>query len=76
MKVLTGRKMEANVTNLEPEQQYEFMVLSQDQNGDGMFSKAFRYYTKRIYFINKIVIFSIVVCNYSIHLCKLSIKFI
>ncbi|CAD7080232.1 unnamed protein product [Hermetia illucens] len=38
--------MEATITNLQPGCEYEFMVLSQDQYGDGMFSKSFRYYTK------------------------------
>lgn len=38
--------MEATINNLEPGREYEFMVLSQDRYGDGMFSKAFRYFTK------------------------------
>lgn len=37
---------QATITNLEPGREYEFMVLSQDQFGDGMFSKSFRYFTK------------------------------
>lgn len=38
--------MQATITNLEPGHEYEFMVLSQDRFGDGMFSKTFRYFTK------------------------------
>lgn len=38
--------MQATITNLEPGREYEFMVLSQDRFGDGMFSKTFRYFTK------------------------------
>lgn len=38
--------MHATITNLEPGKEYEFMVLSQDRFGDGMFSKTFRYFTK------------------------------
>lgn len=37
---------QAKITNLQPGREYEFMVLSQDEFGDGMFSKAFRYFTK------------------------------
>lgn len=37
---------QANITNLQPGHEYEFMVLSQDQFGEGMFSKTFRYFTK------------------------------
>lgn len=36
----------ATVKNLIPGNEYEFMVLSQDQYGEGMFSKSFRYFTK------------------------------
>jgi len=34
------------VSNLSPGRAYEFMVLSQDRHGDGMFSKAIRVSTK------------------------------
>jgi hypothetical protein len=34
------------VSNLSPGRAYEFMVLSQDRHGDGMFSKAIRISTK------------------------------
>lgn len=34
------------VSNLSPGRLYEFMVLSQDRHGDGMFSKAIRISTK------------------------------
>lgn len=47
MKQLTRHMMEVTITNLEPGHEYEFMVLSQDRYGDGMFSKAFKYWTKR-----------------------------
>lgn len=47
MKMLSQHRMEATITNLLPGREYEFMVLSQDRYGDGMFSKAFRYWTKR-----------------------------
>lgn len=47
MKLLSRHMMEATITNLEPGREYEFMVLSQDRYGDGMFSKAFKYWTKR-----------------------------
>lgn len=46
MRMLTKHHMQATITNLEPGREYEFMVLSQDRFGDGMFSKAFRYFTK------------------------------
>lgn len=47
--------MEATIQNLQPGLEYEFMVLSQDKYGDGMFSKTLRFSTQRkiwnIYFI-------------------------
>lgn len=46
MRMVAKNQMSATITNLEPGQEYEFMVLSQDRFGDGMFSKAFRYFTK------------------------------
>lgn len=36
----------ATVRNLKSGNEYEFMVLCQDQYGEGMFSKSFRYFTK------------------------------
>lgn len=47
MKILSRHLNEATITNLEPGHEYEFMVLSQDRYGDGMFSKSFKYWTKR-----------------------------
>lgn len=41
-----NQPMYATISNLEPGSEYEFMVLSQDRFGDGMFSKTFRYFTK------------------------------
>ncbi|XP_075224945.1 borderless isoform X2 [Lycorma delicatula] len=38
--------IQITINNLLPGQEYELMVLSQDQRGDGMFSKALRYKTK------------------------------
>ncbi|GAB0089249.1 Protein borderless [Sergentomyia squamirostris] len=46
LKVSSSRSTEATVNNLEPGREYEFMVLGQDSYGDGIFSKAFRYFTK------------------------------
>ncbi|XP_055713087.1 protein borderless [Phlebotomus papatasi] len=46
LKVPSRSSMEATVSNLEPGKEYEFMVLGQDSYGDGIFSKAFRYFTK------------------------------
>ncbi|EAT33261.1 AAEL014457-PA, partial [Aedes aegypti] len=45
-KVNNKHILEATITNLLPAKEYEFMVLCQDSYGDGMFSKAFRYFTK------------------------------
>lgn len=47
MRILSRTAMEATITHLEPNHEYEFMVLSQDRFGEGMFSKAFKYFTKR-----------------------------
>ncbi|KAG4079404.1 hypothetical protein HA402_008096 [Bradysia odoriphaga] len=52
MKLLSRHLMEATITNLLPGHEYEFMVLSQDRYGDGMFSKAFKYWTKPIDFLD------------------------
>ncbi|XP_075152895.1 borderless isoform X1 [Haematobia irritans] len=38
--------MEATIPHLLPGREYEFMVLSQDKYGDGMFSKQFRFATQ------------------------------
>lgn len=46
MKILSRKITEATVNNLIPNKEYEFMVLSQDKHGDGMFSKALRVFTK------------------------------
>lgn len=46
MRILTKNVMEATIKNLLPGREYEFMVLSQDRYGDGMFSKLFHYSTK------------------------------
>ncbi|KAH0950984.1 hypothetical protein HN011_005222 [Eciton burchellii] len=46
MKILSRKITEATVNNLYPGREYEFMVLSQDKNGDGMFSKALRVFTQ------------------------------
>lgn len=46
MRILTKNVMEATIKNLLPGREYEFMVLSQDRYGDGMFSKLFRYSTQ------------------------------
>ncbi|XP_035721778.1 protein borderless-like isoform X1 [Vespa mandarinia] len=46
MKILSRKITEATVNNLHPGREYEFMVLSQDKHGDGMFSKALRVFTK------------------------------
>ncbi|XP_012265467.1 protein borderless isoform X2 [Athalia rosae] len=46
MKILSRKTTEATINNLGPGREYEFMVLSQDKHGDGMFSKALRIFTK------------------------------
>lgn len=48
MKVANKRKLEATVGNLNPGREYEFVVFSQDKNGNGLFSKAVRVWTKGI----------------------------
>lgn len=48
----------ATVKNLQPGNEYEFMVLSQDQYGEGMFSKSFRYFTKS----KNLFIYNICIC--------------
>ncbi|KAH8357021.1 hypothetical protein KR200_002319 [Drosophila serrata] len=46
LRVLDKKVMEATVQHLVPGKEYEFMVLSQDKYGDGMFSKQFRFQTQ------------------------------
>ena len=45
MKIVSRKITEATVGNLAPGKEYEFMVLSQDKHGDGMFSKTVRVFT-------------------------------
>ncbi|XP_070150036.1 protein borderless isoform X3 [Polyergus mexicanus] len=52
MKILSRKITEATVNNLYPGREYEFMVLSQDKHGDGMFSKALRIFTQPSKIIN------------------------
>lgn len=47
MRIVQKHVMEATIPHLLPGREYEFMVLSQDKYGDGMFSKPFRYPTQR-----------------------------
>lgn len=46
MKILSRKITEATVNNLSPGREYEFMVLSLDKHGDGMFSKSLRVFTQ------------------------------
>ncbi|XP_076629523.1 borderless isoform X2 [Colletes latitarsis] len=46
MKILSRKITEATVNNLNAGREYEFMVLSQDKHGDGMFSKTLRIFTQ------------------------------
>lgn len=46
MKIVSRKITEATVNNLAPGREYEFMVLSQDKHGDGMFSKTLRVFTQ------------------------------
>ncbi|XP_076238874.1 borderless isoform X2 [Calliopsis andreniformis] len=46
MKIVSRKITEATVANLNPGREYEFMVLSQDKHGDGMFSKTLRIFTQ------------------------------
>ncbi|XP_058803561.1 protein borderless isoform X1 [Phymastichus coffea] len=46
MKIVSRKITEATVANLNPGKEYEFMVLSQDKHGDGMFSKTVRVFTQ------------------------------
>lgn len=54
MRLVSQTRHQANITNLEPGCEYEFMVLSQDRFGDGMFSKTFRYFTTGEYKYKKL----------------------
>nr|XP_036225185.1 protein borderless [Bactrocera oleae]XP_036225186.1 protein borderless [Bactrocera oleae]XP_036225187.1 protein borderless [Bactrocera oleae] len=47
MRILQKNIMEATIQNLQPGHEYEFMVLSQDKYGDGMFSKTLRFSTQQ-----------------------------
>lgn len=47
MRILSRTALESTITHLEPNHEYEFMVLSQDRFGEGMFSRAYKYFTKR-----------------------------
>jgi DUF971 family protein len=47
IRVAKHRMLEVTIKDLEPAREYEFMVLCQDPHGDGMFSKSYRYFTKR-----------------------------
>ncbi|CAG2065687.1 unnamed protein product, partial [Timema podura] len=46
MKILTRGVTQATINSLDPGRIYEFMVLSQDKKGDGMFSKAIQIRTR------------------------------
>lgn len=46
LRILQQNVMEATIQNLLPDHEYEFMVLSQDKYGDGMFSKQIRFSTQ------------------------------
>ncbi|XP_034950863.1 protein borderless isoform X2 [Chelonus insularis] len=46
MKIPSKKITEATVLNLVPGREYEFMVLSQDKHGDGMFSKSIKVLTQ------------------------------
>uniref|UniRef100_A0A1A9W0H1 Fibronectin type-III domain-containing protein n=1 Tax=Glossina brevipalpis TaxID=37001 RepID=A0A1A9W0H1_9MUSC len=46
MRILQKNVMEATIQHLLPGREYEFMVLSQDKHGDGMFSKQIRFSTQ------------------------------
>lgn len=48
LRILSARTTDGTITNLQPNHEYEFMVLSQDKHGDGMFSKALRIKTKKV----------------------------
>lgn len=45
--ILGIQQYDVTIDGLEPGNEYEFMVLSKDAFGDGIFSKSFKYRTKR-----------------------------
>lgn len=47
MKIPSKKITEATILNLVSGREYEFMVLSQDKHGDGMFSKSIRVLTQQ-----------------------------
>lgn len=47
MRIVSRKITEATIGNLTPGKEYEFMVLSQDKHGDGMFSKTVRVFTQQ-----------------------------
>lgn len=67
MKIPSKKITEATILNLTPGREYEFMVLSQDKHGDGMFSKSIRVLTQtksgNVLIINTIQKLIIVVCK-------------
>ncbi|GJQ65536.1 hypothetical protein Trydic_g7637 [Trypoxylus dichotomus] len=48
MKISSKKSLEATISNLNPGREYEFMILSKDDQGDGLFSKSIRVWTKGI----------------------------
>ncbi|XP_017772996.1 PREDICTED: protein borderless isoform X2 [Nicrophorus vespilloides] len=46
IKVSGKKALETTISNLNSGREYEFMVLSKDQHGDGLFSKTIRVWTK------------------------------
>lgn len=50
---------QVTIQNLEPNCKYEFMILVEDSYGNGVFSKTYRYPTKRNFFLNFIIYFFI-----------------
>ncbi|XP_053958172.1 protein borderless [Anastrepha ludens] len=47
LRILQKNIMETTIQSLQPGREYEFMVLSQDKYGDGMFSKTLRFSTQQ-----------------------------
>ncbi|KAL9874883.1 protein borderless-like [Glossina fuscipes fuscipes] len=46
MRILQKNVMEATIQRLLPGRKYEFMFLSQDKHGDGLFRKQIRFSTQ------------------------------
>ncbi|XP_022905461.2 protein borderless [Onthophagus taurus] len=46
IKISSKTALEATISNLQPGREYEFMVLSKDDEGEGLFSKTLRVWTK------------------------------